>query len=99
MADTKIEVKVRGTVTGWVRPGETEEDAKARAVLEAEMGANAVGDPRLHLSVVAMETCPLCKGTGKTDTPSFKDASKTIQRTCSVCKGSGKMEVESEPQK
>jgi len=47
----KVEVKVTGVVQGFVKDNETEDNAKARLVLEAEMLANDKGTVRLHLSM------------------------------------------------
>jgi hypothetical protein len=42
------------------------------------------------------DTCPLCKGTGKRETPSFADPSKSIARNCRLCKGTGSTPATSE---
>lgn len=55
----KVTLKVEGEVTGWVRDGETEEQAKERiagALVEAEIHANGAGDPRFHLSITKETT-------------------------------------------
>lgn len=62
----RIDVKVEGTVSGFAASGETDEEAQARLVLDAEMLANKEGNPRLHLGVKASydiaTVCLNCKG-------------------------------------
>lgn len=39
------------------------------------------------------QECPLCKGTGKRQVPSFVDPNKTIENSCNVCRGSGRIDA------
>lgn len=41
----------------------------------------------------ALEECPLCRGTGKREMPSFANPSKKITKTCSACRGKGKIKM------
>ena len=45
----KVVTWIKGTVTGFRKPGETFKEAKARIILEAECRINANCDIRAHL--------------------------------------------------
>jgi hypothetical protein len=47
----KITAPITGTISGWAEDNETDKQALARLILEAEMKANEEGNPRLHLNL------------------------------------------------
>lgn len=51
----KISAPIEGTIIGWAEENETDEQALARLVTEAEMKANEEGNPRLHLNLKEAE--------------------------------------------